>query len=61
MMEDFDSDRFYTVTKDNIQSQLEIDEMKHKYGNRLVAYRYLVSEGKAEFLIVKEKENESKR
>ena len=56
MMEDFDSDRFYTVTKDNIQSQLEIDEMKHKYGNRLVAYRYLVSEGKAEFLIAKEDE-----
>lgn len=56
MMEDFDSDRFYTVTKDNIQSQLEIDEMKHKYGNKLVAYRYLVSEGKAEFLISKETE-----
>lgn len=47
MMEDFDSDRFYTITKYNIQSQLEIDEMKHKYGNRLVAYHYMAEQGKA--------------
>lgn len=55
-MDDFDSDRFYTITKDNIQSQLQIDEMKRKYGNRLVAYRYMVELGKAEFLISKETE-----
>ena len=57
-MDGFDEKRYEVLKLDNIQSELQIEEMKHKYGNRLVAYRYLVSEGKAEFLIVKEKENE---
>lgn len=61
-MDDFDN-RYFTVsvdiqavegTKGTLMST--INELKRKYGNRLVACRYLVSEGKAEFLISKETE-----
>ena len=57
-MDGFDKERYEVLKLDNVQSELQIDEIKHKYGNRLVAYRYMVELGKAEFLIVKEKENE---
>ena len=53
-MDGFDKNKYDIVKLDEVQSQLEIDEMKHKYGNRLVAYRYMVELGKAEFLISKE-------
>lgn len=55
-MDGFDEKRYEVLKLDNVQSELQIDDIKHKYGNRLVAYRYLVSEGKAEFLISKETE-----
>lgn len=55
-MDGFDKERFEVLKLNEVQSELQIDEIKHKYGNRLVAYRYLVSEGKAEFLIAKEDE-----
>lgn len=62
MMDDFDN-RYFTVSAD-IQAvegtkgtlMSTVNELKHKYGNRLVASRYLVSEGRAEFLIAKEDE-----
>lgn len=62
MMEDFDN-RYFTVSAD-IQAvegtkgtlMSTINELNHKYGNRLVADRYLVSEGRVEFLISKETE-----
>ena len=55
-MDGFDKERYEVLKLDEVQSELQIEEIKHKYGNRLVAYRYMVELGKAEFLIVKEKE-----
>lgn len=53
-MDGFDEKRYEVLKLDEVQSELQIEEIKHKYGNRLVAYRYMVELGKAEFLIVKE-------
>lgn len=55
-MDGFDEKRYEVLKIDDVQSELQIDEIKHKYGNRLVAYRYMVELGKAEFLIVKDDE-----
>lgn len=55
-MDGFDEKRYEVLKLDEVQSELQIDEIKHKYGNRLVAYRYMVELGKAEFLIVKDDE-----
>lgn len=53
-MDGFDKKRYEVIKLDDVQSELQIDEIKHKYGNRLVAYRYMIEKGKAEFLIVKD-------
>lgn len=53
-MDGFDKNKYDIIKLDDVQSELQIEEIKHKYGNRLVAYRYMVEKGKAEFLIAKD-------
>lgn len=53
-MDGFDKERYEVLKLDDVQSELQIDEIKHKYGNRLIAYCYMVELGKAEFLIAKD-------
>lgn len=53
-MDGFDKNKYDIIKLDDVQSELQIEEIKHKYGSRLVAYRYMVELGKAEFLIAKD-------
>lgn len=49
----FSGDKYQVVSVDDVQSNLQIQDVQDRYKDRLIAFRYNVQSGIAEFLIVK--------